>query len=45
MCIAMNVQDSRTGLIKRRYSEQHLETWLAGTLSGFFWPLPRAASI
>jgi hypothetical protein len=38
MCIAMNVRDSRTGLIKRPYPEKHLETWIAETLSGFFGP-------
>lgn len=34
----MNVQDSRTGPIKRQYPEQLLETWFAETLSGFFGP-------
>ena len=38
MRIAMKARDSRTDLIKRRYPEEHLETWFAETLSGFLAP-------
>jgi hypothetical protein len=38
MCIAMKLRDSRTDLIKRRYPEEHLETWFAETLNGFLAP-------
>jgi hypothetical protein len=38
MCIAMNVRDSLTGFIKRPYPKEHLETWLAETLSRVLAP-------